>query len=370
MSSQPQLVDIQQSSTDVRTPRAFTAEHLLYGLIFLIALFTRFWDLGSRALHHDESEHAYFSWIFAIGGGYKHDPLLHGPFLFHVGALMFWLFGASNAMARAFPALVGVVVVMLPWLLRSERLLGRWGALTASVLLLISPTILYYSRFLRHDIYCLAATFLLFIAIVRYVDAADRKWAILGGVAIGLLLCTKEVSFIVLFLFVTFLAVAVAYRVAPALFAVAAGTLAVLGVVVKLVQAGGAAPLPAIPWDNPTGAQIRHFAAQLIQHPLVIGALGVLVVGLVIAPWVLDRARKPELGWVDGLLRDVPDDSTAAAFRELLRERRGLSAGIVLCLGIFVLLYTSLFTNMEGLASGTFGALGYWLGQQNVQRGA
>lgn len=370
MSSQPHLVDTQQIAPDVRTPRVFTVEHLLYSLIFLVAIGTRFWDLGSRALHHDESEHAYYSWIYAIGGGYQHDPLLHGPFLFHVGALMFWLFGASDSVARAFPALVGVMVVMLPWLLRSERLLGRWGALTASVLLLISPTILYYSRFLRHDIYCLGATFLLFIAVVRYVDFPERKWAILGGVAIGVLFCTKEVSFIVVFLFVAFLAAAVAYRVAPALFAVAAGTLVALGVVGKLVKIGGAAPLPAIPWNNPTGADIWRFTTQLIQHPLVIGALGVLVVGLVIAIWVLDRAREPELGCVDGLLRDVPDDSTAAAFRELLRERRGLSVGIVLCLGIFVLLYTSLFTNMDGLASGTFGALGYWLGQQNVQRGA
>ncbi len=30
--------------------------------------------------------------------------------------------------------------------------------------------------------------------------------------------------------------------------------------------------------------------------------------------------------------------------------------------------YTTLFTNMPGLASGTVGALGYWLGQHDVQR--
>ena len=145
---------------------------------------------------------------------------------------------------------------------------------------------------------------------------------------------------------------------------------AVLGVVMKLVKIGGARPLPGIPWSNPSATDIRHFTIQLIEHPLVIGSLGVMLLGLVVAVWLLDRVREPEVGWIDGLLGRAPEDSTAAALRELLQERRGLGVGIVLCLGIFVLLYTSLFTNMAGLASGTFGALGYWLGQQSVQRGA
>jgi len=351
------------------SPR-ITVEQLLYGALLLAALLTRFWDLGSRALHFDESEHAYFSWIYATGGGYKHDPLLHGPFLFHANALIYWLFGASDALSRVFPAAVGVLIVLLPWLLRSERLLGRWGALSASFLLLISPSILFYSRFIRHDVYCLCGTFLLFIAIVRYVEIPQARWPILGGGAIGFLLCTKEVSFIVLFLFASFLGVALAYRVAPSLFAVAAGALVLLGVVVKPLRAFNAPPLPAIPWSNPGGADIQHFSVKLITHPLVVGAFGVFLLAVVVALWRLDHVRDRERGWIDSLLGDVPAGSTAAALRELLLERRGLSVGIVLALGIFTLLYTSLFTNMLGLASGSFGALGYWLGQQNVQRGA
>jgi predicted membrane-bound mannosyltransferase len=353
-----------------RIAPVFTIEQLLYSLFFVVALLTRFWDLGSRALHHDESEHAYYSWVYAMGGGYKHDPLLHGPFLFHANALVYWLFGTSDALSRVFPSAVGVLIVLLPWLLRSERLLGRWGALSASFLLLISPSILYYSRFIRHDVYCLCGTFLLFIAIVRYVEMPQARWAILGGGAVGFLLCTKEVSFIVLFLFVSFLAVALAYRVAPSLFAVAAGALLLLGAIVKLLRTFNAPPLPAIPWSNPSGADIQHFAIKLITHPLIVGAFGVLLLAVVVALWRLDHVRDRERGWIDGLLGDAPAGSTAAALRELLLERRGLVAGIVLALGLFTLLYTSLFTNMEGLASGSFGALGYWLGQQNVQRGA
>ena len=42
-------------------PIGFTLEAGLYALILLAGVLTRFWDLGSRALHHDESLHAYFS---------------------------------------------------------------------------------------------------------------------------------------------------------------------------------------------------------------------------------------------------------------------------------------------------------------------
>ena len=76
--------------------RRITVEQIAYGVIFVAALLTRFWDLGSRALHHDESEHAYYSWIYAIGGGYVHDPLLHGPFLFHANALVYPLGGCQR----------------------------------------------------------------------------------------------------------------------------------------------------------------------------------------------------------------------------------------------------------------------------------
>ncbi len=344
-------------------------EHALYAAIFVAAVLTRFWDLGSRALHHDESLHAYFSWWYAIGNGYIHDPLMHGPFLFHATALMYLLFGMTDAVSRFFPAFLGVVLVMLPWFMRSERLLGRWGALSASTLLLVSPSILYYSRFIRHDIFAATGALLLFIAIVRYVDRPAPRWAIMGGLSTAYLLTTKEVSFIVLFVFATFLGVAIALRVAPFLLAIA-GTAGVTFLLTsRVLHMLGAPPLPGIPWDQPTGQQIQHFAIKLITHPVVVAAIGILLLTIVVALWILNYRRPKDTGWIDGILGDAPDGSTAAALRELLLERRGLLIGVAGGAAIFVVLYTSLFTNMGGIASGTFGALGYWLGQQGVQRG-
>lgn len=76
------------TTSPIRVPLNITLEGLLYVVILLAAALTRFWDLGSRALHHDESLHAYFSWLLATGQNYVHDPLMHGPFLFHFNALI------------------------------------------------------------------------------------------------------------------------------------------------------------------------------------------------------------------------------------------------------------------------------------------
>ncbi|UCC75924.1 MAG: hypothetical protein JSW37_10450, partial [Anaerolineales bacterium] len=57
-------------------------------LVLVVALiFTRLWDLGNRAYSHDESTHAWESWKLVTGQRYVHDPVYHGPFLYHLTAL-------------------------------------------------------------------------------------------------------------------------------------------------------------------------------------------------------------------------------------------------------------------------------------------
>ena len=86
--------------------------------IMALAAVLRFWDLDAKALHHDESLHAQFSWYLYEGRGYVHDPLMHGPFLFHSGAAIFFLFGDNDYTIRILPALFGTVLVGMPYLLR------------------------------------------------------------------------------------------------------------------------------------------------------------------------------------------------------------------------------------------------------------
>jgi uncharacterized protein (TIGR03663 family) len=159
------------------------------GLMF-VGLVLRFWDLGFKALHHDESLHAFYAWRLYDGEGYVHDAMMHGPLLFELNALAYLLFGANDFTARLVPALFGVAIIGMPFLLRHE--LGRAGAIAASLLLVVSPAFLYFSRFIRHDIYVDAFTLLLVIGVFRYLASGQRAWFYTACTAAALLFATKE----------------------------------------------------------------------------------------------------------------------------------------------------------------------------------
>jgi uncharacterized protein (TIGR03663 family) len=129
-------------------------EVICWVTIVLVAIALRFWDLGSRAQHHDESMHSFYSWELYRGAGFIHNPLLHGPFLYHATAVIYFLFGASDYTSRVAAALFGVGIVIAPYFLR--KWLGRYGALAAAGMFAISPGFLYFSRFIRMDIFVAA----------------------------------------------------------------------------------------------------------------------------------------------------------------------------------------------------------------------
>ncbi|MCK5342151.1 MAG: hypothetical protein KAR20_02040, partial [Candidatus Heimdallarchaeota archaeon] len=57
---------------------------LIFIIIILVALVSRFYDLDSRAMSHDESLHTYYSWLLFKNGNYSHTAMMHGPFQFHL----------------------------------------------------------------------------------------------------------------------------------------------------------------------------------------------------------------------------------------------------------------------------------------------
>src|SRR5215207_994914 len=165
-------------------------EYLPFVGLMLVSLILRFWDLGAKGYHHDESLHAFYSWRLFHGEGYVHDPMMHGPLLFELNALAYLLFGASDFTGRLVPALFGVALVGMPFLLRHE--LGRSGAIAAAALFAISPAFLYFSRFIRHDIYVDVFTLLLVAGVFRYIATGHRNWFYAACVAAALLFATKE----------------------------------------------------------------------------------------------------------------------------------------------------------------------------------
>ncbi len=183
-------------------------ELIAYIVIFALALFTRFHMLEARAMSHDESLHTVFSYDLFATGRYVHNPMMHGPILFHMTALSYALFGADDATSRFYPAILGVLMVMFPLLLR--RWLGRTGAVLVAVMLLISPMLLYYNRYIRHDTPSILSGMLLFWAALMYISGPQnvrRKayWLYIIAAAMLWNLGSKETAFIYIAIFGAFL---------------------------------------------------------------------------------------------------------------------------------------------------------------------
>ena len=177
---------------------------LLVGLL-LALLLTRFWDLGTRAMHHDESMHAKYAWDTYRGNFYKYNPLLHGPFQFFAVAASFWLLGATEATARAVPAAFGIALVLLIFAWR--RQLGTLGLLFTVAIITFSPAFTYFARFLREDTYVTTWTMLLAIGLVNYIATHRRAWLYAAAVGAAFAFTTKETTYITLFIFGTFILV-------------------------------------------------------------------------------------------------------------------------------------------------------------------
>lgn len=209
--------------------RHMTREQWLWLGVVLLATVLRFWDLGAKPLHHDESMHAFFSLTFARNpSSYQYDPLLHGPFQFHAEGFVFMVILAAqrlfniggaagnpwinDATARILPALFGIGIVALPLGLR--RQLGRVGALLAALLLAVSPAFVYFSRFLREDIYFNFFMFAMVVCAVQYAQKRTIRWLVGLFLATVFAYATFEGIFLSLVIFLSFIVILVLWEMA------------------------------------------------------------------------------------------------------------------------------------------------------------
>ncbi len=318
----------------------------LYGILIAIAGTMRLWDLGSRAMHHDESLHAVYSWYLYVGRGYEHLPMMHGPFQFHVNSFIFFIFGDSDYTARLAYAIFGTVLVVLPFFFRKR--LGNIGTLMVATLLTFSPAMLYFSRFARNDILMAVWTLGLVIAIWRYMDERKNRYLYLTAGLLAAAFSTKETVFIIVAVMGSFLLSLAAPEVIQWLRGrrklsqlTPAGTLLLIFVTLSLPQWSAGISL----FEGVFGIVLANAdpAAGPVGAPLGGGMViaGSVVVLLLVASMVFGIKWNRKV-WL----------LCAAIFYS-----------------IWVLLYTSFFTNLLGLGSGMWQSLGYWIVQQDVQRG-
>ncbi len=401
------------------TARAASVEHTRRGLqitleqgayiaLALLSIIFHLWGLGDRALHHDETLHAAYSWRIYVGEGYIHDPLLHGPFLYFFTAAMYFLFGDNDFTARLGVAIFGTLLTLSPYLIRRE--LGRPAALLASVYLLISPAFLYIGRMFRHDMYSMLFEMLVLIGIVRYASTRRPLWLYVGVAAFAFMYTNQETSYLFLLIMATPLVLLLLWRAYKPGIAIV-GALGVALALLVFVLPGEAEvdashtatrdaqnqmvvaePGPIFGW-GPLETEDNAYALRIRNRPDTSGGNGLLTntfgyladVGLflrhpaILLGIALLLGSSALLLWLIWLRRDAEGRSTwdravaggdevLPVFGSLLHGQRWLVA-LLLFLAIYVLFFTAFFTNLIGAISGTTGSLLYWLAQHNVERG-
>ncbi|MGA2285235.1 MAG: flippase activity-associated protein Agl23 [Dehalococcoidia bacterium] len=398
-------------------------EIAVFAAIVAVAAGLRLWHLGLRAISHDESLHATYSWYLYNGQGYTHDPMMHGPFKFFgvafiwkvlafVSAAPFlsnWVhWGPSDYTARLLPAIFGTALVALPFFFRSY--IGRVGAFFAALLLAFSPILLFFSRYIRDDVLIAFFTLALVICMWRYLSEHRTWFLFLIAGLLALSFVTMEAAFLISGLLLLYLEMLVAWEMH-------------LSIREHMETAG--APIAPPPDDKSAKSRRQRrvesqpvVAARREASPFRWAALFIVLIPfawLIAAAWPFIskwRARwgleklplSADLLLVMGTLAGVQfaagvqlipfiggtktyykdpgvNEETimklsvfsflfVTAYIGLLWKPRTwlICAGIFYA--IFVLFYTSFFTNMGGFWSGIWGSLDYWLQQQGVQRGS
>lgn len=177
-----------EAQPPIVVPRGFTVESALWLALGLLALGMRVVDLGRGPLAEGEAALALEAWRFVSGAPYTMVgaplPAVLSPLAFNLNALLFLLFGAGDAMARVAQALGGTALVLAPWLLRP--VLGRGHALAMSGLLLLSPSVLFWSRHASGEVWAALFALLLVAGVARWHQSGARRELLLAALALGL----------------------------------------------------------------------------------------------------------------------------------------------------------------------------------------
>lgn len=178
-------------------------DSLLYFFILILGIALRFYLVDDRPVHHDESLHGMYSLYYLENSKvsfYKYDPLLHGPLLYHIVPWFFHFLGITKFALRLPAVLLGSSLLFLP--LVFKKYLSKSTVLFIGLVMAISPTLTYWSRFIRHDGFVLFGILLCLFSIFKVRGTLK---GLLFGLGLALQFCAKENSFIHLSFILVFL---------------------------------------------------------------------------------------------------------------------------------------------------------------------
>ena len=278
----PQEPDAPRNHSAERLERPLcivTAEHLGWATVGVVALASRLVMLGARPLDSAEAGHALAELALLRGG----PPAgAHLSWIHLLEAAVFAAVGAGDFGARLVFALSGLLLIAAGFAMR--RQLGRAGAMAFAALLVLSPSVAYFSRAADSVEPALAFAVLALALFLQLIDEPGRLLAAALGVAVGLSLASGETALM------------------TALFMLAA--LAIVGVIAALA-----------------GARVRLQVRVWWTRRKALFLIAVLVAALV---W---------LGCESGFFTRSPLGAIAAAFRSNLPNLqpaadRGFLAGL------------------------------------------
>ncbi len=379
-------------------------EMIIFGIILLLAVFSRFYDLGVRVISHDETSHVYYAWRLFRGMGYSHDPITHGPFQFHFLALVYFLLGDSDYTARIPAAITSVLTILFLW--KYRRYLGNWGTLAAALMFLISPFMLYYGRYARNEAFSALFGVITIWAILRYFETKSPRFLYWLTAATVLHFASKETAFIytaqaMIFLGIVYIIdmmknnwVKPIYKKIFLYALITAAVLIGITVIIQLLT-------PEIP--EITTETTSMPMSMMVIVPLVL-VLTLLLVALycsirgftwsrlkslpsfsmllllstlvlpLITAWFARMAGLNPLDYsIPGMLKTgaiVLALTLIAVTIGLFWNPREWLINVAIFYIPFTILYTTVFTNGNGFFTGLVGSLGYWLEQQAVERGS
>jgi predicted membrane-bound mannosyltransferase/sugar lactone lactonase YvrE len=385
-------------------------------VILALAIFSRLYDVGARVMSHDEVNHVVPAYDLYQGRGYRYDPVTHGPLQFHMMALSFFVLGDSDTSARMPAVLFGTGIIAFV-LFAYRRFLGRVGALVAGFLLLISPYLLFYSRYTRNEIYIAFWAAALLFAILAYVESGKTRYLFLFTLITALHFIDKATSYIfaaeimlflvcffveralhqtwkvqgywrnfiyalmVLILFTAIalgmyatgkVPVAVSTTATPAVSPSLIGSftpIAQIGIPIGLLGAmlGLAAAIyflvKGLGWERIRDE--RAFDLLILQSTIVLPLSASIFIKLA----GIDPLNYTNSGLVTTALFILPLLAVAIAIGLWWRPREWLLS-MAIFWTIFIVFYSTFFTNGLGIPMGLVAALGYWMSQQTVQRGS
>ncbi len=393
-----------------------TREQLLTWIPFLCVILLgavlRFWGLGDKPLHHDESLHAYYSlqllnnmahWTWCINpppqgySCYVYTPLLHGPFQFHFIALVYKISqllgapdnGVNTTTVRILAATLGTAIVALPFFLRDY--LDNVGAWLACLLLAVSPSMVYFSRFAREDIYMAFFTLLIVVGVARYVHTRKMRWLVIAAAGFSFSYATKEATFLTVLVFGSFLGALIVWELGSKA-SLRSGlnqesriarwlpkNFAPVAVLVYFVIAGIAAKY-LFAWIKSVSIYITdpnnvNAANAYVQRLKDITVAVVPVIGILLGAFVLVLLYREIKGKVlvarrNALAQKVDPERQPLLDTILTMPWTHWFFALLVAWVIFLLLFSVMLTNIRGgVGDGIWQGLYYWLQQQQVARG-